>query len=60
MKHLKISKKSTRSNIYLNLKIINEAFVCQNKVIQFDDLCIENEKSGEVKCETESKALIDL
>ena len=60
MKHLKISKQSSRSNIYLNLNITNEAFVCQNKVIQFDDLCIDKDTSGDVQCETESKAVIDL
>ena len=60
MKHLKISKKSTRSNIYLNLKITDEAFVCQNKPIKFDDLCIDKDTSGDVECETQSKALIDL
>ena len=59
MKHLKISKKSTRGNIYLNLNITKEAIVCQNNVSQFDDLCID--KSTIVfHCETESKAEIDL
>ena len=60
MKHLKISKKSSRSNIYLNLNITKEAFVCQNKPIPFDDLCIDKKASGKLKCETDSKALIDL
>ena len=60
MKHLKISKKSSRSNIYLNLNIANETFVCQNKLIPFDDLCIDMKASGKLKCETDSKALIDL
>ena len=60
MNHLKISKKSTRSNIYLNLNITNEAFVCQNQVIPFDDLCMDEELFGDLICETESKALIDL
>ena len=60
MKHLKISKKSSRSNIYLNLNITKEAIVCQNKVNQFDDLCKYKNLSGDVTCETESKALIDL
>ena len=60
MKHLKISKKSTRSNIYLSLNITKEAFVCQNKPIPFDDLCIVENLSGKLKCETDSKALIDL
>ena len=60
MKHLKISKQSSRSNIYLNLNITKEAIVCQNQDIQFDDLCIDKEASGLLKCETESKALIDL
>ena len=59
MKHLKISKQSSRSNIYLNLNVTNEAFVCQNQVIRFDDLCIDK-KSNSRLCETESKALIDL
>ena len=59
MKHLKISKQSTRSNIYLNLNIINETFVCQNQVIQFDDLCIDEAIVG-YNCVTESKALISL
>ena len=60
MKHLKISKQSSRSNIYLNLNITNDAFVCQNKVIQFDDLCRDKETAVGLECETESKALIDL
>ena len=59
MKHLKISKKSIRSNIYLSLNITIEAFVCQNKVIRFEDLCIDK-KAVDFDCETESKALIDL
>ena len=60
MKYQKISKQSRRNNIYLNLNITNEAFVCVNKVIRFDDLCIDKETSGDVQCETESKAVIDL
>ena len=60
MKHLKISKKSSRSNIYLSLKITNEAFVCQNQPIRFDKLCIDMRAQGGLKCETDSKALIDL
>ena len=60
MKDLKISKKSSRSNIYLNLNITKEAIVCQNQDIQFNDLCIDKEAIAGLKCETDSKALIDL
>ena len=60
MKHLKISKLSTRNNFYHELNITNEAILCQNKPIRLDDLCIDKFASGEVKCETESKALLDL
>ena len=60
MKHLQISKQSSRSNIYLNLNVTKEAFVCQNQDIQFDHLCEENELYANLKCETESKTLIDL
>ena len=60
MKYLKISKQTTRSNIYLNLNITNEAFVCQNKVIQFDDLCIDKKALTDHDCVTKSKALISL
>ena len=60
MKHLKISKQSTRSNIFLNLNITKEAIVCQNKIIQFDDLCIDKEALIDYDCVTESKALISL
>ena len=61
MKYLKISKQSTRSNIYLNLKITDVAFVCQNQPIRFDDLCIVIAVSvSPILCETESKAVIDL
>ena len=60
MKHLKISKQSSRSHVYLNLNITKEAFVCQNQPIPFDKLCIDNLAYAGVECETESKALIDL
>ena len=59
MKHLKISKKSSRSNIYLNLNVTNEVFVCQNKPFRFDELCIDKDIS-DLTCETESTALLDL
>ena len=59
MKYLKISKQTTRSNIYLELNITDDAFVCQNKAFQFDDLC-KGKRLGILICETESKALIDL
>ena len=59
MKHLKITKKSSRNNIYLELNLTKDAFICQNKVIRFDDLCIDKSLFG-FECETESKALIDL
>ena len=60
MKHLKISKQSSRSNIYLNLKITDEAFVCQNKVIPFDILCRDKKTAVGLECETESKAINNL
>ena len=61
MKHLKISKQSRRSNIYLDLNMTKEAFVCQNnKVIQFEDICIDKDTTVDYDCVTESKALISL
>ena len=60
MKHLEISKKSTRSNIYLNLKITDVAFVCQNKVIPIENLCRDKETAAGFECETESKTIINL
>ena len=60
MKHLKISKRSSRNNIYLNLNIINDTFVCQNKDIRFDELCKDKEAYGKLICETQSKNLLDL
>ena len=61
MNHLKLTQTSTsRSNIYMNLDLTDDAFICQHNVtLYFDDLCLDK-VIGNTPCRLRTGALVDL
>ena len=61
MNHLKLTQTSTsRSNIYMNLDLTDDAFICQDNVTwYFNDLCLDKVISS-TPCRLRTGALVDL
>ena len=60
IKHLKISKKSSRSNIYLHLNITSDKIVCQNNNYSINDLCKNKIIKTKTTCKLKNGNSIDL
>ena len=59
MEHLKISKKSSRRNIYLTLDITDDAIVCQNRTYSMYDLC-QKERADFSPCQLKNGETVSL
>ena len=61
MDHLKLTQTSTsRSNIYMNLDITDDAFICQDNVTwYFNDLC-QDKVIRHTPCRLKNGALVQL
>ena len=62
MNHLKLTQISTsRSNIYMNLDLTNDAFICQDNVTwDFNDLCLVDKNITSTPCKLRTGALVEL